>query len=81
VIAGAFSPMMDESGSQRIHAGTPEWRLAAEIALNEDNERLALAGELRVLEWQWKEADRLAKISDSLAIPESVDEELERRKR
>jgi hypothetical protein len=81
VIAGPFSPVMDASGSQVIAKADSEWRLAAEIALNEDNERLALASELRLLEWQWKEADRLAKISDSLAVPVSVDEELERRKR
>lgn len=80
VIAGAFSPMMDESGSQRVRQGSVEWRLAAEISLNEDNERLALAGELGVLEWQWKEADRLARISDSLALPETADAELEQRK-
>ena len=71
---------MDGSGSQLLAKTPSEWRLAAEIALNESSERLALAGELRLLEWQWKEADRLAKISDSLAVPESVDEELARRK-
>ncbi|MBK9548983.1 MAG: hypothetical protein IPO52_07790 [Gemmatimonadetes bacterium] len=80
VIAGPFSPVMDGSGSQLLAKTPSEWRLAAEIALNESSERLALAGELRLLEWQWKEADRLAKISDSLAVPESVDEELARRK-
>ena len=80
VIAGAYSPVMDKNGSREIGKTDSEWRLAAEIALNEDNERLALAGELRVLEWQWKEADRLAKISDSLAVPESVEEELAKRK-
>jgi|CXWL01.1.fsa_nt_gi hypothetical protein len=80
VIAGAGSPIMDASGSKVIRSASAEWRLAAEIALNEDSERLALAGELRFLEWQWKEADRLAKISDALAVPESVDEELVRRR-
>ena len=80
VIAGSGSPILEGSGSKVIKSISGTWRLAAEIALNEDTERLALAGELRVLEWQWKEADRLAKISDSLAVPESVEEELARRK-
>lgn len=56
------------------------WRLATEMALHEQSERTALAGELALLEWQWKEADRLAQISDSLALPESVDEQLKARK-
>ena len=80
VIAGPGSPIREGSGSRVIKSIPGAWRLAAEIALNEDSERLAIAGELRLLEWQWKEADRLAKISDSLAVPESVDEELARRK-
>lgn len=52
------------------------WRLATEMALHEQSEREALAGELALLEWQWKEAERLAHISDSLALPESIDEQL-----
>lgn len=44
------------------------WRLAAEIACSEENERAALEGELALLERQWKEADQLARISDSLAL-------------
>ncbi|MEO5799457.1 MAG: hypothetical protein ABIZ70_09815 [Gemmatimonadales bacterium] len=48
------------------------WRVATEMALHEQSEREALAGELALLEWQWKEADRLAKISDALALPESL---------
>lgn len=56
------------------------WRLAAEMALHEESERAALAGELALLEWQWKEAERLAKISDSLALPDDIDTELDRLK-
>ncbi|MGD9523407.1 MAG: hypothetical protein AB7N73_05595 [Gemmatimonadales bacterium] len=44
------------------------YRLALEMSLHEQSEREALAGELRMLEWQWREAERLAKISDGLAI-------------
>jgi hypothetical protein len=56
------------------------WRLATEMALHEQSEREALAGELALLEWQWREADRLAQISDSLALPESIETELDARK-
>jgi hypothetical protein len=80
VIRGNGAPLRDDDGVRPIGKMPATWRLAAEIALNEDSERLALAGELRVLEWQWKEADRLAKISDSLALPESIDHELTVRK-
>ncbi|MES2307108.1 MAG: hypothetical protein V4558_16525 [Gemmatimonadota bacterium] len=45
-----------------------EMRLAMEMGFHEESEREALAGELTMLEWQWKEADRLAKISDGLAM-------------
>ena len=41
-------------------------RLALEMAANEDSERRALQGELAVLETQWREAESLAAISDSL---------------
>ncbi len=44
------------------------FRLALEMSLNEDTERKALEGELRLLEWQWREADRLAKIADDLVL-------------
>jgi hypothetical protein len=40
--------------------------LALEMALHEDRERVALAGELLDLELAWKEAEELARISDSL---------------
>jgi hypothetical protein len=41
-------------------------RLAFEMAVNEDAERLALEGELSKLEAAWREADELAGISDTL---------------
>ena len=40
--------------------------LALEMALNEDREREALAGELLELEFAWREAEELARIADSL---------------
>lgn len=40
--------------------------LALEIALSEDNERRALDGELRMLANQWREAEEIASIADTL---------------
>ena len=60
-----------------------ETRLAVEMAVNEENERRALEGELTLLELEWKEAEEIAAIADRLGN-ESVElqfEELKRRTR
>ncbi len=49
-------------------------KLALEMALHEERERRALAGELWVLEQAWKEAEEIAAISDSLLLPAGTDE-------
>ncbi len=46
----------------------PEIRLALEMSAHEETERRALEGELKLLEREWREADRLARIADGLAI-------------
>ncbi len=56
-------------------------RLAIEMAVNEENERAALEGELELLEMAWREADEIAAIADNLTIPPEVDQQLERMKR
>jgi hypothetical protein len=43
---------------------TTPMRLALEMALHEDDERRAMAGELGALYARWEEAERVAKISD-----------------
>ena len=53
-------------------------RLALEMAAHEDTERQALAGELKLLERQWKQADELARIADSLALPVNAGEQVEK---
>ncbi len=45
-----------------------EVRLALEMASHEEGERRALAGELKLLEREWRDAERLAKIADGLAL-------------
>jgi hypothetical protein len=47
-------------------------RLAIEMWLSEEDEAKALAGELALLERQWREAEELAAIADSLAMSEHV---------
>ena len=48
--------------------------LAVEMAVNEENERHALATELAHLEEAWKEAEEIAAIADRLTLPRDVDE-------
>jgi hypothetical protein len=45
---------------------------------HEDAERAALAGELKLLEREWKAADQLAKIADDLAVSDEVHERFDR---
>ena len=44
------------------------------MALHEEQERRALAGELAELEAAWRRAEEIAAIADDLLLPESVDE-------
>lgn len=54
-----------------------EQKLALEMAVNEENERHALEGELTLLELEWKDAEELAGIADTLGVPEKVERQLE----
>ena len=54
-----------------------ETRLAIEMAANEEHERIAMEGDLALLELDWKEAEETAAIADSLLIPPEVEERLE----
>ncbi len=79
LVIGGGSPTGEGSTMRKLTALPAPWRLAVEMALHEEREREALAGELKLLEWEWREADRLAKISDDLAIPPDIAEEFDRR--
>jgi hypothetical protein len=59
-----------------LHEGPPEVLLALEMAAHEETEREAMEGELRFLELAWKEAEAIAAIADSLALPEAVERRL-----
>lgn len=56
-------------------------RLALEMALHEEAERRAIAGELGILEAAWREAEEIAGIADNLTLPASVEQKLETIKR
>jgi hypothetical protein len=56
-------------------------RLALEMASHEEAERRALEGELEALEAAWREAEEIAGIADSLALPARVNELLARHQR
>jgi hypothetical protein len=47
-------------------------RLALEMASHEEAERRAMEGELQALEAAWREAEEIAGIADSLALPAGV---------
>lgn len=49
-------------------------RLAFEMALQEEDERRALEGELWRLERAWREAEEIAAISDNLLLPKEVED-------
>jgi hypothetical protein len=51
-------------------------RLALEMAVNEENERRAMHGELRLLAESWRAAEEIAQISDDMFLPEGVDSRL-----
>jgi hypothetical protein len=80
LIIGGGMPTREGSGTRKLLNLPGRWRLAVEMALHEEREREALAGELKLLEWEWREAERLAKISDALALPPDIDDDLDRRK-
>ncbi len=52
-------------------------RLAIEMALHEEAERRAIAGELAVLEAAWREAEEIASIADNMFVPEEVEQQLD----
>jgi hypothetical protein len=55
-------------------------RLGLEMALQEEQERRAMEGELWALAAAWREAEAIAKISDDLLVPTKIAEKLEEMK-
>ena len=55
-------------------------KLALEMALHEEQERRALAGELLDLEAAWRAAEEVAQIADDLLVPKQIEDDLARLK-
>ena len=62
-----------KSAGYGVHNLPGEIRLAMEMSVNEENERIALEGELAMLEEAWMDAEEIAAIADGLALPRSVE--------
>ncbi|CAN5658506.1 hypothetical protein BH23GEM11_BH23GEM11_18950 [soil metagenome] len=60
-----------------LQLADPVMRLALEIASNDELERIALEGELHLLELEWREAEELAAISDDLLVPDWIRRKIE----
>lgn len=61
-----------------VHRLPKDMKLALEMALHEEQERLALAGELVELELQWRSAEEIAAIADDMFVPKEHQEFIER---
>lgn len=65
-------------GRTGLYGLTTVDRLALEMALHEEAERRAMAGELAQLEQAWRDAEEVAAIADDLLVPSGVRATLER---
>ena len=65
-------------GSTGLYGLTPVDRLGLEMALHEDAERRAMAGELTLLELAWRDAEEIAAIADDMFLPSGVQSSLDR---
>ena len=65
-------------GNTGLYGLTPVDRLGLEMALHEDAERRAMAGELALLEVAWRDAEEVAAISDDMLLPSEVQSSVER---
>jgi hypothetical protein len=76
--SGALQGMpKDHARVERLPVPT---RLALEMALHEEQERRALAGELVELELAWRQAEEIAAIADNLLVPPEHEEMIRRRR-
>jgi len=66
----------DRHGGQVLHL-PPLSRIAFEMALQQEQEKRAMEGELDELKAAWRAAEELAQISDNLLVPDGVEEKIE----
>jgi hypothetical protein len=65
-------------GTTGLYGLSPIDRLGLEMALHEEAERRAMAGELALLESAWRDAEEIAAIADDMFLPASVQSSLEK---
>jgi len=65
-----------DNTESRIVTLHDEVRLALEMALHEDEERKALAGELSVLRWVWQHEEMLADLADGIGTSADLERQL-----
>jgi hypothetical protein len=65
-------------GKTGLYGLTAMDRLGLEMALHEEAERRAMAGELALLEAAWRDAEEIAAISDNMFLPAGVQLSLEK---
>jgi len=65
-------------GRTGLYGLTRADRLGLEMALHEEAERRAMAGELALLELAWRDAEEVAAIADDMFLPTNVQSSLER---
>jgi len=66
-----------ENGGHRLSKLPKAVRLALEMACHEEQERMALEGELALLEAAWREAEEIAEIADDMFLPDNAETRLE----
>ena len=67
----------DAAGVSKYRWGIPRSTyLALEMALHAEDEQRAMEGELAALEARWREAEEIARIADSLALPTAIEAQL-----
>jgi hypothetical protein len=78
--AGIRWVMSNDMKAGNMSALPAATRLGLEMALQEEQERRAMEGELAALAAAWREAEAIAKISDDLLVPTKIAEKLEEMK-
>jgi hypothetical protein len=68
-------------GTKLVRRLPKDMKLALEMALHEEQERLALAGVLVDLELQWQAAEEIAAIADDMFVPKEHEEFIEQHRR
>jgi hypothetical protein len=74
----ARDPEADMRNAIVLSSVSAPYRLAAEMAAHEDQERRLMQGELKSIEDQWREAEEIAAIADELTLPPSILRQLEK---